>query len=134
LGGNDVNQYILIAVLLLIVFAFWMYTKNSGAARISAAEAKRKLDTQKGIILLDVRTKDEYIKKHIPKSTLIPVNVLEKEVTRKITDKNTEIFVYCQSGSRSAMAVKILAKLGYTNINNLGGITAWPYETVSGNK
>lgn len=128
------NQYILIAILLLIVFTFWTYTKNTGAAKISPAEAKRRLDTQKGIIILDVRTKDEYLEKHIPESTLIPVNLLEKEVIGKIPDKSSEIFVYCQSGSRSAMAVKILSKLGYTKINNLGGITRWPYETVSGNR
>lgn len=89
---------------------------------------KKRLDTEKGIIPLDVRTRDEYLEKHIPKSTLIPVDVLSNEANRKLPDKNAEIFVYCRSGNRSAMAAKTLTKLGYTHIYNLGGIVRWPYE------
>jgi len=92
------------------------------------------LDTEKGIILLDVRTRDEYLEKHIPKSTLIPVDVLANKASRKLPNKNAEIMVYCKSGSRSSMAVKTLSKLGYMNIYILGGIVRWPYETVSGNR
>jgi len=132
-----VDQYIILAILLVVVFIFWTISKNLGTAggvRINHSDAKMRLDTEKGIILLDVRTRNEYLERHIPKSTLIPVDVLANEANIKLMDKNAEIFVYCRSGNRSAMAVKILTKLGYTHINNLGGITRWPYETVSGNK
>lgn len=131
------NQYVLLAILLVVVFTFWTFIKNLGAAggvRINPSDAKKRMDTEKGIILLDVRTRGEYLEKHIPKSTLIPVDVLSNEASRKLLDKNAEIFVYCRSGNRSAMASKILTKLGYTHIYNLGGIVRWPYETVSGNK
>jgi len=131
------NQFTLLAILLAAVFIFWTFLRNLGtsnSAKINPVDAKKRLDTEKGIILLDVRTRDEYLEKHIPKSTLIPVNVLSNEANRKLPDKNAEIFVYCRSGNRSAMAVKILTKLGYTHIYNLGGIVRWPYETVSGNK
>lgn len=130
------NQYILLAISLVIVLAFWTFTKNSRNAgvKINPTDAKKRLDTEKGIILLDVRTKNEYLEKHIPKSMLIPVDVLEDEASRKLSDKNAEIFVYCRSGNRSAMAVNTLLKMGYTHIYNLGGIVRWPYETVSGNK
>ncbi len=131
------NQYVILAILLTTGFVLWTFIKNSGTAggiKIGLSDAKKRLDTEKGIILLDVRTRDEYLEKHIPNSTLVPVNVLENEAIRKLPDKNTEIFVYCRSGNRSAMAVKILTKLGYTHIYNLGGIVRWPYETVSGNK
>lgn len=127
------DQYTLL-VILFSVAVFLIIQRYTGGKKISPAEAKKRLETEKGIILLDVRTKAEYHEKHIPKSTLIPVDILENEANRKIPDKNSEIFVYCKSGGRSARAVKILKKLGYTHINNLGGIMSWPYETVSGNR
>lgn len=131
------DQNIFLVILVVVIFVFWRLIKNLGTVggvKINLEDAKKRLDSEKGIILLDVRTRDEYLERHIPKCTLIPVNVLENEASRKLPDKNAEIFVYCKSGNRSAMAVKILAKLGYTHIYNLGGIVGWPYETVSGNK
>ena len=130
------NQNILIAILVVGVFVFWRFIKNSkgGGVKISPSEAKKRLETEKGIILLDVRNRDEYNKKHIPNSTLIPVNTLANEASKRLPDKNAEIFVYCASGSRSGMAVNTLLKMGYTKIYNLGGIFRWPYETVSGNR
>lgn len=131
------NKYILTAVLIIGLIILWSFIKNSSSAgiqNISPAEAKKRLDTEKGIILLDVRNKDEYVQKHIPNSMLIPLNVLANQAGSKLPDKEAEIFVYCASGSRSAAAVKTLIKLGYTNVYNLGGISRWPYPTVSGNK
>jgi len=130
------NQYILLTILFVVVFIFWTLIKNSSNAgvRIKPSDAKTRLDTEKGIILLDVRTKGEYLEKHIPKSTLIPVDILANEASKKLPNKNAEIMVYCKSGSRSGVAVKTLLKLGYTNIYNLGGIVGWPYETVSGDR
>lgn len=128
------NQYILLAILIVGFIIFSKVIKNSGAGglKISGEAAKKKLETEKGIILLDVRNRDEYMSRHIPNSILVPVNVLLKEASKRLPDKNAEIIVYCASGSRSSMAVKILLKLGYKHVYNLGGIYRWPYETKSG--
>lgn len=136
-GDKVMNQNIMIAILLLVVLVLWtfmQYLSNRGIVSISPSDAKKRLDTEKGIILLDVRTKEEYIEKHIPKSILIPLNTLASEASRKLPQKNAEIFVYCRSGNRSKTAVRILLKQGYTNVYNLGGIVRWPYETVSGKR
>lgn len=131
------SQNTFLIVLMLIVVGFFIIKRNFGVAaklKISPSEAKKRLEDEKGIILLDVRSKEEYLEKHIANSTLIPVDVLQNEAGRKLSDKNAEIFVYCRSGSRSATAVNLLVKLGYTNVRNLGGIMIWPYETVSGRR
>lgn len=107
-------------------------TQASGYTNIKPEEAKKRLDSENGIILLDVRTQEEYAQKHIPNSILIPVDVIEEEAKSKITDKNSTIFVYCRSGSRSTAASEALVKMGYTKVYNLGGINDWPFETVSG--
>ena len=56
------------------------------------------LKTEKAV-LLDVRTKEEYESGHIENSENIPLQQIQK-VLDKITDKNTPLFVYCQSGAR----------------------------------
>ena len=131
------NRTITITIILVGVLVIWTYLKNSGPAsklRIDPTEAKKRLDLEKGIVLLDVRTQEEYLEKHIPKSTLIPLNVLAVEASKKLPDKQATIFVYCRSGNRSRAAVKMLLKQGYTNLFDLGGIIRWPYKTVSGKK
>ena len=45
-----------------------------------------------------------------------------------LPDKGQQILAYCRSGRRSKIAAEALAKLGYTNINQFGGIIDWPYE------
>lgn len=96
---------------------------------ISPEEAKKRLESENGIVLLDVRTQEEYDEKHIPKSLLIPVDVIETEAAEKLKDKNATIFVYCRSGRRSITASEALIKMGYSKVYNLGGIIEWPYET-----
>lgn len=99
---------------------------------ISADEAKKRLDSEEGIILLDVRTEEEYLDKHIPGSVLLPLDSLENDVEKEVPDKDAILFVYCRSGNRSASATKILVRLGYKNVYDLGGIINWPYDTESG--
>ena len=42
-----------------------------------------------------------------------------------IKEKDTPIFAYCYSGARSAQAVGVLQRMGYTNVKNIGGIAAY---------
>ncbi|MBM7869116.1 rhodanese-related sulfurtransferase [Clostridium pascui] len=97
---------------------------------ITPEEANERLERDKGIILLDVRTKEEYKNGHIKGSMLIPVDNLKTEAEIKLKDKDSPIFVYCRSGNRSVTAANLLVNLGYTNVYNLGGINNWPYEVV----
>lgn len=99
---------------------------------ITPEEAKKRLESEAGIILLDVRTPEENEEKRIPNSLLIPVDNIEKEAVTKLTDKEATLFVYCRSGRRSAIAAKALTEMGYTKVFDLGGINDWPYETESG--
>ena len=69
-------------------------------------------------MLLDVRTKEEYEAGHIENSENIPLQQIEK-VLDKITDKNTPLFVYCQSGARSSSATTALKQMGYQDVTNI---------------
>ena len=96
---------------------------------ISPEEAKKQIDSGKKIILLDVRTPEEYAQGHIAKSVLLPVDRID-EAQSVIKDKNAVIFVYCRSGRRSRIAAEKLIEAGYKNVFDLGGISSWPYGTV----
>lgn len=98
---------------------------------ISTETAKKRMDSEQGIVLLDVRTIAENKEKRIPESVLIPIDEIKKQAKEKLKDKNTAVFVYCRSGNRSAIASQELANMGYTNVFDLGGINNWPYETES---
>lgn len=91
---------------------------NDGVARFR--------NTQNAV-LLDVRTPSEYRQGHIPGSKNIPLDRLET-LTETVKDKNTPVFVHCLSGSRSAQAVLILKRMGYSKVENIGGISGYSGE------
>lgn len=101
--------------------------------KILQQEAKNRLDSEKDIILLDVRTMEEYNEIHIPNSILIPLDVIENEIVSKISNKDSKIFIYCRSGHRSKIAAGEIINMGYENVYDIGGIMEWKYETESSN-
>ncbi|MCR4950105.1 MAG: rhodanese-like domain-containing protein [Solobacterium sp.] len=107
--------------------------KNSetGWRSISQEEAHRILEEESGYILLDVRTKEEYDEKHIPKAVNVPNETIRNTRPEELPDLNQKILVYCRSGSRSKDASQKLADLGYTNVLEIGGIKTWAYDTIS---
>ena len=84
----------------------------------------KEYSTTDGAVLLDVRTPDEYRQGHIPGSKNVPLQSINK-VTGVIDNKATPIFVHCPSGARSRQASAILQQMGYTNVKNIGGISAY---------
>ena len=77
-----------------------------------------------GAVLLDVRTPQEYREGHIPGSKNVPLHQLDK-VEDVAENKDGALFVYCYSGARSGRATAQLRRMGYTNVQNIGGISAY---------
>ena len=77
------------------------------------------------VVLVDVRTAEEYAAGHIPNAK--NVDVLKSDFKDRVEtlSKNKEIAVYCRSGKRSLMAANTLAKIGYKVINLRGGWKEW---------
>lgn len=74
-----------------------------------------------GAVLIDVRTPQEFSAGHIEGALNIPVDAI-REVERTIPDKAAPLFLYCASGARSGSACQALARMGYTSVQNIGGI------------
>ena len=116
---------------------FFYYRKNSTGGtsmyqHITQEEAGRIMKEEQGYILLDVRTKAEFDKKHIPGAVCIPVTSINKNrAAEELPDVSQTILVYCRSGHRAQIAAKKLSDLGYTDVREFGGILDWTGETVS---
>lgn len=128
---------------LLIVFASTMLwargTSESSLAQdasqqpqkgglISAEKAKELMGKDSSVILIDVRTQEEYDSGRIPGALLLPYDrITEKSASGIIPQKDSAIIVYCRSGRRSAIAADSLRSLGYSTVYDMGGIGSWPY-------
>lgn len=76
--------------------------------------------SEKGAVLADVRSKEEFSANNFSGSINVPID--EFETWLQTQSKDETIIVYCSSGARSAKAVEIAEKLGYTKIYDLGSI------------
>ena len=96
--------------------------------QITPEEAKKIMDSGEEHLILDTREQDEFDEGHISGAILIPYIEIENKAEEMLPDKDKLILVYCRSGRRSKIAAESLAKLGYTNVKEFGGIIDWPYE------
>ena len=100
---------------------------------ISVKEAEELISTEKDLLILDVRTHEEYVDGHLENSKLIPLGKLPLDIDELYGLEDTPILVYCRSGGRSYQASLILENNGLRKIYNmLGGYTKW--EQHLGNK
>ena len=60
--------------------------------------------------------------RHIEGNIRLTVSHVVDGVIEQYPDKNTEINLYCRSGSRASVAVSALIKAGYTNVQNVGSV------------
>lgn len=93
---------------------------------LAPADYKKALSDD-NVILIDVRTPQEYASSHIEGA--INVNVFDKNFAQTIQEKaskDQQVMVYCRSGKRSARATNMLKQMGYPVVYDLrGGYLAW---------
>ena len=78
-----------------------------------------------GTILLDVRTRGEYVQGHIDGSTLVPLDQLAASLAQ-LAATPTPIIVICHSGARASTAATALRRAGKADVHVLrGGVSSW---------
>jgi len=98
---------------------------NSGDRTISGEEARNIFINNDDVILLDVRSRNEYNANHLEESINIPVGQLDERIS-ELPDKEAIIIVYCRAGRRSATAFDILVSNGFKNVFDMQRIRNWP--------
>ncbi|MES2642325.1 MAG: rhodanese-like domain-containing protein [Myxococcota bacterium] len=98
----------------------------AAAAVRSVDVATLKADLDRGAVplLVDVRTPDEFASGHVPGAKNVPLDQLAARLGEFGT-ADTEVYVVCQSGRRSASASDTLAAQGLRPVDVRGGTSAW---------
>ncbi|SJZ80433.1 rhodanese-like domain-containing protein [Anaerorhabdus furcosa] len=100
---------------------------GDGYKTINSKEAYKMMQEEK-VIILDVRTVEEFQEGHIEGAINIPLD----EIRTRSNELNKEdtILVYCRSGNRSKTASNELVKLGFSHVFDFGGVNNWSYGLV----
>jgi len=104
---------------------------STGYNKISADEAKDMMEGEY-VIIVDVRSREDYQREHIPNAIPLPNDEIETCAENVLPDKDAKILIYCTSGKNSTTATEKLIKMGYTRVYDFGGINDWHYETIKG--
>ncbi|PTX63429.1 rhodanese-related sulfurtransferase [Kordia periserrulae] len=115
---------------LVLFFSFVGCEDTSQQKDVTVTELHELLQNE-DIIVLDVRTPQEIADGKIT-STALEADFFEENFIEQATakiPKDTDVYVYCRGGNRSAKAVIKLRELGYDKTHNVeGGIKAWMAE------
>jgi rhodanese-related sulfurtransferase len=100
-----------------------MFQKPDYLKMISAPELNQILKNE-DILLVDVHSPEQ---QHIKGTDFfVPYNEIQAYINKFPKDKNTPIYLYCESGPMGNAAARSLNELGYRNLSNLeGGAKAW---------
>ena len=104
---------ILVGVLIIVILLIATNSSKNEITRIENSTDFSEVLKQDNLVLIDVRSKEEYNESHIPRAINIPYDELENKVKY---DKDLNIVVYSYNDSRSHLATTVLEKLCYKNI------------------
>lgn len=71
------------------------------------------------VLVLDVRTPEEFAAGHVPGAVNIPYDLVDERLSE--IPKTDEVVLYCRSGRRAALAAETLSAAGYTKLAHLTG-------------
>lgn len=112
-------------VALLVLGALAAYPCLAAPAQnINSAQVKTLLAKEKKIVILDVRTPEEFRQARLHGAVLIPLGELERRMPEIPRDR--PLLVYCSVGARSATAAGLLAARGYREVYQMSdGLVGW---------
>ena len=113
------------AVFFLSIMILFTGCGGNEVKHITQEDAQRIMQANPDAIILDVRTPEEFEKKHIPNAVLVPIEDVRGGKLSKLPDKDAMILVYCWTGRRAEDAAELLIKRGYTKVYEFGGLVDW---------
>lgn len=125
--NNKMIYIITIVVIVLAILIITIISGDKGKANYIKVTGNEALTLREnGAEIVDVRTNEEYMDKHIEGASNLPLD----NIATITLDKDKEIIVYCRSGKRSKEAANKLINMGYQKVYDLGSINNWPGNFV----
>ena len=119
----------------IIALAFSLFTAAVFAGETPQMSQQELLKALKApsnnIVLLDVRSEDEYNLGHVAGAINISHDAVAENLNQLAQYKNSTIVVYCRSGRRAGVAENILSENGFNNLHHLtGDMNGWLEEKL----
>jgi phage shock protein E len=96
---------------------------SRGLDEATATRVRQVVDA--GAKVVDVRTVEEYGQGHVDRAVNIPLHTLPVRM-HEVGPKDRPVVVYCRSGGRSAQAADLLRRAGWSEVIDVGPMTAYP--------
>jgi phage shock protein E len=103
-------------LIVAVIIALFLVVKQLG--QVSKASALNYL--KEGARVIDVRSPGEFESGHLPNALNLPLGELREQAARLLPDKEQVLLLHCLSGTRSGMGRRILKRMGYAKVFNLG--------------
>lgn len=102
------------------------FLRSESDFNLDSEKFENNFNNDKGAVLIDVRTPEEFNTGHIPGAMNIDISSYEFKNRISQMDKSGSYYLYCRSGSRSYTAGKMMKNMGFEKVYNLeGGIIDW---------
>jgi rhodanese-related sulfurtransferase len=124
--------WLVLALGVVLWFAPEAYARLRGVRGVTPGALKEALaERPRDLVVLDVRTPDEFNRGHIPGARHLPLDRLGDGVGLLENLKGSRVVCVCATGKRSAVAAVRLRKAGFPNVYNLsGGMLFWGRRDV----
>jgi rhodanese-related sulfurtransferase len=123
--GNHIFLWGALAAVLALLIKAEFEHQSGKANQLNPTNAIRVMNNEDALVL-DVRESAEFGKGHIKSAKNVPFVTLKDKLKDFAKYKETAVLAYCNTGSVSNKACKILQKEGFTNVHNIaGGINSW---------
>lgn len=115
---------------------------------LTAADIQEIIENDPHMLLVDVRSKEEFDAGHIPGAGCMPaeemcdclydealgergLDAIANMRGMELSDDASVIVLYSGRGERSAQALQHMEAIGYVNVYDAGGLEEWPYDVVT---
>jgi len=129
-GGEGMIQKGMLALALLAVVAFLprLIGNLRRGPMIDIPEFRRRLDTGNNLLVLDVRTPEDFVGEqgHIEEAVNIPVENLQQRMDEIGNYLEQPVAIVCRTDKKSAKAALFLTEEGFADVHIVrGGMTKW---------
>ncbi|MEM8940223.1 MAG: rhodanese-like domain-containing protein [Bacteroidota bacterium] len=123
------RTFISVTIMNVALISCDLKTSGNEVESVSTSQTLEMIKSENNVVVLDVRTPEEYSAGHI--STAININIYDEDFANKVgkLDKDKTYIVHCAANvenGRSHKSIQIMKDLGFANLMSMeGGFAAW---------